>query len=60
MKNVKIAKGALAFKGYLSSYNNEILNLFNPELQLQDNESSIKNKLENLLCQSRRKNSWQN
>ena len=49
-KNVKITKRALAFKGYASSYNVEILNFF-PELQLKDTESAIKNKLTELLTQ---------
>ena len=44
-KNIKIAKRADAFKGYASSYNVEILNSFNPELQLKDTESAIKSKL---------------
>ena len=43
-KDVKITKWAHAFKGYASSYNVEILNSFNPELQL-------KNKLIELLTQ---------
>ena len=47
-KNVKI-KQAHAFKGYASSYNAEILNSFNPELQLNDAEFAIKNKLKKLL-----------
>ena len=41
-KNVKIAKQAHAFEGYASSYNAEILNSFNSELQLEDTESAIK------------------
>ena len=49
-KNVKITKRALAFKGYASSYNVEVLNSF-PELQLKDTESAIKNKLTELLTQ---------
>ena len=44
-KIVKITKQSRAFKGYASSYNVEILNSFNPELQLKDTESAIKNKL---------------
>ena len=43
-QNVKIIEEAHAFKGYASSYNVEILNSFNPELQLKDTESAIKNK----------------
>ena len=47
-KNVKITKRAHAFNGYASTYNVEILNTFNPELQL---ESAIKSKLIELLTQ---------
>ena len=36
-KNVKTTKQAHAFKGYASPYNVEILNSFNPELQVKDN-----------------------
>ena len=43
-KNVKIKKKAHTFKGYASSSNVEILNYFNPELQLKDTKSAIKNK----------------
>ena len=50
-KNVKIIKRANAFKGYASSSNVEILNSFNPELQLKDTESAIKRKLIELLTQ---------
>ena len=50
-KNVKIAKLKHAFKGYASTYNVELLNWFNPELQLKDIESSIKSKLIELLIQ---------
>ena len=52
-KNVKIIKQAHALKGYASSDNVEILNSFNPELQLKDTESAIKNKLIELLSESR-------
>ena len=48
-KNVKITKQSHAFKGYESSYNVEILNYFNTELQLKDTESAIKYKLIDLL-----------
>ena len=44
-KNIKIKKTTHAFKVYLSSYNVEILNSFNPELQLKDTENAIKNKV---------------
>ena len=50
-KNVKIKKWAHAFKGLSSSYNAEILDSFDPELQLKDTESAIKNKLIDLLTQ---------
>ena len=41
-------KRAHAFKGD-ASYDVEILNSFNPELQLKDTESAVKNKLKKLL-----------
>ena len=50
-KNVKITKRWHTFKGFPSSFNVEILNSFNPELQLKDTESAIKSKLINLLVQ---------
>ena len=52
-KNVKITKRAHAFKGFVSSYNVEILNSFNLELQLKDTESAIKNKLKKSLTKLR-------
>ena len=48
-KTVKITKGAHDFNGHTSSYNVEILNSFNPDLQIKDNEPAIKNKLKKLL-----------
>ena len=42
-----------AFKGYVITYNFEILNSFNPELQLKDNESAIDSKLIELLTKLR-------
>ena len=48
-KNVKITKWAHAFKGYSSSYKVEFLNSFNPELQLNDTESAIRNKFLKIL-----------
>ena len=42
-----------AYKFYASSYNVEILNYFNPELQLKNTESGIKNKLKDLLSELR-------
>ena len=49
--NVKIPKGAHALKGYASSHNAQILNSFNPELQLKGTESAIKSKPIELLTQ---------
>ena len=50
-KNTKTTKREHAFKGYANTYNVEILNSFNPELQLKDTESAIKSKLIELLTQ---------
>ena len=47
-KNVKIIKQAHGFKGYVSTYNVEILNSFNPELKPKDTQTAIKNKLKKL------------
>ena len=44
-KIYKNKKREHASKGYASTYNIEILNSFNPELQLKDTEIAIKNKL---------------
>ena len=44
-KNIKITKREHEFRGFASTFNVEILNSFNPELQLKDTESAIKNKL---------------
>ena len=52
-KKLKIAKQAHAFKGYASANNVEILNTFNPELQVKDTEFAIKNELTNLLSELR-------
>ena len=41
----------MGVKGFASTYNFEILNSFNPELQLEDTESAIKSKLTDLLTQ---------
>ena len=49
--DAKIAKGTHAIKGYANSYNVEILNSFNPELQLKGTETAIKNKLIDLLTE---------
>ena len=50
-KKFKIAKRAQAFKGFANSYNVEVLNSFNLELQLKDSESVIKSRLIDLLTQ---------
>ena len=50
-KNVKIKKQERAFKGYASTYDVEILNSFNAELQLKDTESAIESKLIESLTQ---------
>ena len=39
---MKITKWGYAFKGFASTYNVEIINYFNHELQLKDTESGIK------------------
>ena len=49
--NVQIKKRVHAFKGFASSYNVEVLNSFNPELQLKDTEYAIKRNLIALLTQ---------
>ena len=49
-----MTKRVHAFKGYASSYNVDILNSFNPELQLKGTESAIKNKLKKSLTELRR------
>ena len=46
-----MTKRAHTFKGFASSYNVEILNSFNRELQLKDTESAIKSKLIDVLTQ---------
>ena len=50
---IKITKWEHAFKGYASAYTVEILNSFNPELQLKYTESAIKGKLIEFLTQLR-------
>ena len=40
-KSVKITKESHAYKGCASTYNVEILNSFNPDLQPKDTESAI-------------------
>ena len=48
---MKITKREHAFKVYISTYNVETLNSFNPELQLKDTESATENKPTELLNQ---------
>ena len=50
-KNIEITKWEHTFKGYASTYNVQILNSFNPELQLKDTECAIKSRLTELLTQ---------
>ena len=52
-KNIKVTKREHAFKGQASTYNVEILNSLNAELQLKDTQSAIKSKLIELLTQLR-------
>ena len=52
-KKAKITKRAHAFKNYAHAYDVEILNFFNPELELE-NKSGIKNKVKNSLNELRR------
>ena len=46
-----MTKQSHAFKGYTSSYHVEILNYFNPELQLKETKSAIKYKIIDLLSE---------
>ena len=52
-RKCKNNKASICFKGFASSYNDEILNYINLELQFKDTESAIKNKLIDLLTQLR-------
>ena len=52
-KNVKITKQSYVYIGDASTYNVDILNFFNPELQLKDAVSAIKNELIDLLSELR-------
>ena len=49
----KIATRSHAYKDYASSYNLDIFNSFNPELQLKYTESAVRNKLIDLLSEGR-------
>ena len=48
-KTVNITKRDHEFKGFASTYDVEILNSFNAEVQIKDSESVIKSKLRELL-----------
>ena len=50
-KKAKITNRKHTFKNYAGTYNVEILNSVNPELQLEDTESAIKSKVIELLTQ---------
>ena len=49
IKNAKITKWCHGYRVYVSTYSAEILNSFNPDLQLKDTESAIRNKLKDLI-----------
>ena len=44
-KAIKVTNWSHTYKSYVSTYDFEILNSFNGELQLNDTKSAIKNKL---------------
>ena len=46
---MKITKQVHSLKGFASSYNVKVLNSFDPELQLKDTESAVKNKVKNIV-----------
>ena len=48
-KTVNMTKREHEFKGFASTYDVEILNSFNAEVQIKDSESVIKSKLRELL-----------
>ena len=52
-KYAKITKRCHAYKDYASCYNVNILNSVNPELQLKESESAVRNKLIDLLCEGK-------
>ena len=54
LKDSKIRKRSHAYESYPSTYSVKILDSLNPELQLKDIESSIKNELIDLLSTLRR------
>ena len=48
IENVKVTKLSHAYKGYASTFNVDNLNSFNPEIQLENSEFTIKNSLKDL------------
>ena len=54
MKNAEMTQRSHVYRGYASTYRAEILNFLNHELQLKDTESTITDKLEDLLSELRR------
>ena len=51
IKKQKIARRVHTFRNYTHAYNVAVLKVFNPELQLENTEFAIKNKLKNLLIE---------
>ena len=51
IKSVKRAKRSHVYKVYASTYNADISYTFNPELQLRNTESAMKNRLRGLLTE---------
>ena len=49
-KNSKIRKQSNAFKGFACSYNVEILDSFNPELELKDTQFGVTGTFALLVC----------
>ena len=58
-RNLKITKWAHAFKGYASTYTVDILDSFNPELQLKETVSEIENKVRKCCLNQEDLNLWQ-
>ena len=51
LQNAKVTKRSHVYRGHGSICNIAILNSFNSELQLKDNESAIRSKLKDLLTE---------
>ena len=51
IKNPKITKRTNFYKDYATTYNVQILNSFNPEIQLKNTESVIRNIINHLLTE---------